>query len=245
MDGKVTRRGMGLMLGSLGAASALGQTRKQGADIHQDVDFRTGDTAEIQPQPGAAFKLFGGRIEGRNVELAPDRRIVQAWRLASWQPAFDCEIRTDCTRLWNPYRVGPCGISRGPMGELERRLAGQILGAAAQVRRRLRRVLRHWAQRVSHRASYGRWRARSSDGPSVAAYGEEIGTAAICLRVRRIEAAARSSPRFGFAHFYKDRQALGAKRRLSAPGRNLWASILAHGLCDTAAVVALFVGWAT
>ena len=25
-------------------------------------------------------------------------------------------------------------------------------------------------------------------------------------------------------------------------GRNPWASILAHGLCDTAAVVALFVG---
>jgi len=105
MDGKVTRRGMGLMLGSLGAASALGQTRKQGADIHQDVDFRTGDTAEIQPQPGAAFKLFGGRIEGRNVELAPDRRIVQAWRPASWQPGVYSIVRFELIARGSGTRI--------------------------------------------------------------------------------------------------------------------------------------------
>ena len=33
---------------------------------------------------GGAFSLFGGQITGRNVELIPDRRIVQAWRPASW-----------------------------------------------------------------------------------------------------------------------------------------------------------------
>ncbi len=35
-------------------------------------------------QPGGSFKLFGGRIEGRNIELTPNERIVQAWREASW-----------------------------------------------------------------------------------------------------------------------------------------------------------------
>jgi activator of HSP90 ATPase len=34
--------------------------------------------------PGAAISLFGGRITGRNVELVPDHRLVQAWRAASW-----------------------------------------------------------------------------------------------------------------------------------------------------------------
>ena len=28
-------------------------------------------------------------------------------------------------------------------------------------------------------------------------------------------------------------------------GRNLWASILTHGMSDTFAVLALFMGWAT
>ena len=33
---------------------------------------------------GGAFITFGGLIEGRNVEIIPDQRIVQAWRPASW-----------------------------------------------------------------------------------------------------------------------------------------------------------------
>jgi activator of HSP90 ATPase len=46
----------------------------------------TGRAAEISPVAGGAFKMFGGLIEGRNVELVPDVRIVQAWRPASWDP---------------------------------------------------------------------------------------------------------------------------------------------------------------
>lgn len=33
---------------------------------------------------GDTFKLFGGNIEGRNVELVPGKRLVQAWRIADW-----------------------------------------------------------------------------------------------------------------------------------------------------------------
>jgi activator of HSP90 ATPase len=103
MDKKVTRRDMSLILGGLGIASAHAQSNKPSTTIHQEVDFQatpariyealldakrfsafTKDTAEIQPQPGGTFKLFGGRIEGRNVELVPNQRIVQAWRPASW-----------------------------------------------------------------------------------------------------------------------------------------------------------------
>ena len=44
----------------------------------------TGAPAEIDPRPGGAFSCFGGIISGRNIELLPHRRIVQAWRVAMW-----------------------------------------------------------------------------------------------------------------------------------------------------------------
>ena len=44
----------------------------------------TNATAEIDASPGGAFSGFGGVITGRNIELIADRRIVQAWRVASW-----------------------------------------------------------------------------------------------------------------------------------------------------------------
>ena len=37
-------------------------------------------------EPGSAFTLFGGYITGRQLELVPGRRIVQAWRVGSWEP---------------------------------------------------------------------------------------------------------------------------------------------------------------
>jgi uncharacterized protein YndB with AHSA1/START domain len=44
--------------------------------------------AEIDARPGGAFVLFGGYISGRNVELVPNERIVQAWRTGSWAPGI-------------------------------------------------------------------------------------------------------------------------------------------------------------
>lgn len=40
--------------------------------------------AEIRNEAGGAFSLFGGYISGRNIELVPNERIVQAWRAGSW-----------------------------------------------------------------------------------------------------------------------------------------------------------------
>jgi activator of HSP90 ATPase len=40
--------------------------------------------AEIVAEPGGAFKLFNGFILGRNLELVPNERLVQAWRVAYW-----------------------------------------------------------------------------------------------------------------------------------------------------------------
>jgi activator of HSP90 ATPase len=40
--------------------------------------------AEISRDAGGAFSLYGGYITGRNVELVPNVRIVQAWRAGDW-----------------------------------------------------------------------------------------------------------------------------------------------------------------
>ena len=43
---------------------------------------------EISTQAGGPFTLFGGHIIGRQIELVPNERIVQAWRVATWAPGI-------------------------------------------------------------------------------------------------------------------------------------------------------------
>ena len=43
---------------------------------------------EISREAGGAFALFGGYIFGRQLELVPSERIVQAWRVGSWDPGI-------------------------------------------------------------------------------------------------------------------------------------------------------------
>jgi activator of HSP90 ATPase len=54
-------------------------------DAKQFADF-SGMPATIDATQGGAFSMFGGLIQGRNIELVPNQRIVQAWRPASWDP---------------------------------------------------------------------------------------------------------------------------------------------------------------
>lgn len=49
--------------------------------------------AVISREPGGAFSLFGDYIVGRQVELVRDQRIVQAWRVASWDPGIYSIVR--------------------------------------------------------------------------------------------------------------------------------------------------------
>jgi activator of HSP90 ATPase len=93
----------GLPQGAKEAGSATVAHRR--TSLHQEVAFTaspqriydvlldsrqfaafTGLPAEIDPKEGGAFKMFGGLIVGRNVELVPNQRIVQAWRPTSWDP---------------------------------------------------------------------------------------------------------------------------------------------------------------
>jgi activator of HSP90 ATPase len=49
--------------------------------------------AEIDAKEGGAFSLFGGLIVGRNVELIPSQRIVQAWRPSHWDAGIYSIVR--------------------------------------------------------------------------------------------------------------------------------------------------------
>jgi activator of HSP90 ATPase len=47
----------------------------------------------ISDEVGAPFTLFGGYITGRNLEVVPDQRLVQAWRAGSWDPGEYSVVR--------------------------------------------------------------------------------------------------------------------------------------------------------
>jgi activator of HSP90 ATPase len=73
-------------------------------DAAQHAAF-TGAPARIDAREGGEFSCHDGRITGRTIELSPDRRIVQAWRVAAWEPglytlvAIELEPDGDATRL--------------------------------------------------------------------------------------------------------------------------------------------------
>ena len=88
--------------------------------IHQEVDFTASparlyeallDTkqfteftasagvgpAQIDRAVGGAFSLFGGHIIGRNLELVPNKRIVQAWRVVDWPEGVYSIVKFELT----------------------------------------------------------------------------------------------------------------------------------------------------
>src|SRR6266568_3749196 len=73
-------------------------------DSKQFTEF-SGRPAEINREVGGAFSLFKGHIVGRNLELVPDQRIVQAWRVVTWPEGtysiarFELEPQGSGTRL--------------------------------------------------------------------------------------------------------------------------------------------------
>lgn len=44
----------------------------------------TGAPAEIRPEAGGKFSLYGGSLTGATLELSQDERIVQSWRADNW-----------------------------------------------------------------------------------------------------------------------------------------------------------------
>lgn len=56
-----------------------------------------GSAADISADAGGEISLFGGDIRGRNVELATDARVVQAWRSHRWPEGVYSIVRFELT----------------------------------------------------------------------------------------------------------------------------------------------------
>jgi activator of HSP90 ATPase len=108
----------GTAFGSSGNAPAAGvagygEISHTGGSIHQEVVFKAirnrlyealtdakqfskatgGVPTEISREAGGPFSCFGGHIVGRHVELVPNERIVQAWRVVDWDPGVYSIVR--------------------------------------------------------------------------------------------------------------------------------------------------------
>jgi len=68
---------------------------------------------QISAAVGGTFLLFGGQISGRQVELVTHSRIVQAWRVANWDPGdysiahFELREKDSGTQLIFDHRGFP------------------------------------------------------------------------------------------------------------------------------------------
>src|SRR5215470_5003309 len=60
---------------------------------------------EIGRQVGGAFTLFGGHIVGRQVELEPYQRIVQAWRVVDWDPGIYSIVKFELTEQGSKTKI--------------------------------------------------------------------------------------------------------------------------------------------
>src|SRR5579863_8205920 len=63
--------------------------------LKEGADALVAHPTEISRDLGGSFSLFGGRIVGRQLELLPNERIVQAWRVAYWPAAVFSIVRFD------------------------------------------------------------------------------------------------------------------------------------------------------
>ncbi|HEY2780516.1 MAG TPA: SRPBCC domain-containing protein [Steroidobacteraceae bacterium] len=90
---------------------------------------------QINAEPGGTFVLFGGHIVGRNLELIPNVRIVQAWREATWKPGvysvatFELSDDAKGTRISFDH----VGFPKGGGAHLAKGWYEKLLGAAQEI----------------------------------------------------------------------------------------------------------------
>ncbi len=95
------------------AASARSKDVIDAKSIHQEIDFKVppkriyealldskqftefagGRKSEINRELGGTFNIFAGVIVGRNLELLPNKRIVQDWRVTYWPEGIHSIVR--------------------------------------------------------------------------------------------------------------------------------------------------------
>lgn len=84
----------------------------------QRAQVWTRGPVKLSREIGSQFEFFGGNVSGEILELVPDKKIVQTWRLRSWpaghfsKVTLELEQGTDCVVL----QMHQTGI---PVGEEE------------------------------------------------------------------------------------------------------------------------------
>jgi len=86
--------------------------------IHQEIHFKckpqrvfkaltnaqqfgelTNAPTEIAPEPGGKFSCFGEMISGLTIEIVPDKRLVQAWRVGNWEPGVYSIVKFELEQI--------------------------------------------------------------------------------------------------------------------------------------------------
>ena len=88
----VFKVGRSLVYQALTDTKRFDKVTKLSAAMQSGMSLGTAPT-EISTQAGGPFTLFGGHIVGRQIELVPNERIVQAWRVVAWEPGIYSIVR--------------------------------------------------------------------------------------------------------------------------------------------------------
>ncbi|KAL0582097.1 hypothetical protein ABG067_008243, partial [Albugo candida] len=73
---------------------------------------------KLTREVGSAFEFFGGNVSGEMVELVPDQKIVQTWRLKSWPVGHYSKVtmELDQGKDFTALKIHQTGI---PVGQEE------------------------------------------------------------------------------------------------------------------------------
>lgn len=73
------------------------------------------ERTQIGRDAGGPFTLFGGHIVGRHIELVPNERIVQAWRVVDWDPGIYSIVKFELTEQGSGTKIifDHAGFPRG------------------------------------------------------------------------------------------------------------------------------------
>jgi activator of HSP90 ATPase len=61
----------------------------------------TGSAVKLERKVGSKFSMYDGDIQGENLELIPDRKIIQSWRYADWPENHYSKVTFSLTEASN------------------------------------------------------------------------------------------------------------------------------------------------
>jgi activator of HSP90 ATPase len=96
--------------------NALLSSKQFSESTKKSFDMFTAMSAKIDSTVGGTFSVFDGHIIGRIIELVPNQRIVEAWRVVDWQAGvysiaeFQLKAKGSGTQLIFDHTGFPAGL---------------------------------------------------------------------------------------------------------------------------------------